>query len=72
MDNKYSTIGENMRYFTYKYKFSSDEWYRPLSFINNKIDIVNSTVNFDIVCTATSIKELCQAQDMGDTQLFNR
>ena len=39
----------------------------------NKIDTyVNSTVNFDIECTATAIKELCQARDMGDTQLFNR
>ena len=73
MDNMYSTIGENMRYFMYKYKFSTDDWYRPLSFLNNKIDTyVNGTVNFDIVCTATAIKELCQARDMGDTQLFNR
>ena len=75
MDNMYSTIGENMRYFMYKYKFSTNDWYRPLSFLNNKIDTyVNSTVNFDIVCTctATAIKELCQAGDMGDTQLFNR
>ena len=73
MDNMYSTIGENMRYFMYKYKFSTNDWYRPLSFLNNKIHTyVNSTVNFDIVCTATAIKELCQARDMGDTQLFNR
>ena len=73
MDNMYSTIGENMRYFMYKYKFSTNDWYRPLSFLNNKIDTyVNSTVNFDIVCTATAIKELCQARDMGDTQFFNR
>ena len=57
MDNMYSTIGENMRYFMYKYKFSTNDWYRPLSFLNNKIDTyVNSTVNFDIVCTATAIK----------------
>ena len=57
----------------YKYKFSTNDWYRPLSFLNNKIHTyVNSTVNFDIVCTATAIKELCQARDMGDTQLFNR
>ena len=33
---------------------------------------LNSTVNFDIVCTATAIKELCQARDMGDTQFYNR
>ena len=73
MDNMYSTIGENMRYFMYKYKFSTNDWYRPLSFLDNKIDTyVNSTVNFDIVCTATAIKELCQARDMGDTQFFNR
>ena len=73
MDIMYSTIGENMRYFMYKYKFSINDWYRPLSFLNNKIDTYAScTVNFDIVCTATAIKELCQVRDMGDTQLFNR
>ena len=72
MDNRYSTIGENMRYLMYKYKFSTNDWYRPF-FLNNKIDTyVISTVNFDILCTATVIKELCQARDMGDTQLFNR
>ena len=60
MDNTYSTIGENMRYFIYQYNFSTNDWYRPLSFLNDKID------------TATAIKELCQARDMGDTQLFNR
>ena len=60
-----------MRYFVYKYKFSTNDWYRPLSFPNNKIDTyVNSTVNFDIVCTATAIKELCRARDIGDTQLL--
>ena len=59
MDNVYSTIGDNMRYFMYKYKFSTNDWYRPLSFLNNKIDTyVKSTVNFDIVCTATAIKEV--------------
>ena len=55
----------------YKYKFSTND--RPVSFLNNKIDtFVNSTMNFDIVCTATANIELCQARDMGDTQLFNR
>ena len=73
MDNMYLTIGENNRYFMYKYKFSTNDWYRQHSFLNNKIDTyVNSTVNFNIVCTATANKELCQARDMGDTQLFNR
>ena len=57
----------------YKYKFSTNDWYRPLFFLNNKIDTyVNCTVNLDVVCTATAIKELYQSQDMGDTQLFNR
>ena len=52
MDNIYSTIGENMRYFMYKYKFSTSDWYWPISFLNNKIDTyVNSTVNFGIVCS---------------------
>ena len=66
MDNMYLTIGENMRYFMYKYKFSTNDWYRPLSFLINKIQsYVNSTVNLDIVCTASAINELCQARDMG-------
>ena len=34
--------------------------------------LINSTVDFDIVCPATAFKQLCQARDMGDTQLFNR
>ena len=73
MDNMHSTVGENIRYFMYKYKFSTNDWYRPLSILNNKIDTyVNSTVNFDTVCTVSAIKELCQARDIGDTQLFNR
>ena len=73
MDNMYLTIDEKMRDFMYKYKFCTNDWYRLLSFLNNKINTyVNSTVNFDIVCTATAIKELCQARDMGDTQFFNR
>ena len=36
----------------FKYKFSTNDWYRPLSFLNNKID---TYVNFDIVYTATAI-----------------
>ena len=34
--------------------------------------LYNCAVNFDIVCTTTSIKELCQDRDMADTQFFNR
>ena len=46
MDNMYLTIGENINII-----FSTNEWHRSLSFLNNKIDIyVNSTVNFDVVC----------------------
>ena len=57
----------------YKYEFSTNDWYWLLSFLNKNINTyVNSTVNFDIVCTATTIKELCHARDMGDKQLFNR
>ena len=66
MDNMYSTIGENMRYFMFKYKFSTNDWYRPLSFLNNKIDTyVNSTVNFGVVCTATAIKRVMSGSRYG-------
>ena len=46
MDNMYSTIGENMRYFRYKYIFSTNDWYRPLSFLNNKIDTYVKSTEF--------------------------
>ena len=43
----------------YKYIFSTNDWHKPLSFLNNKIDTyVNSTVNFDIVCTASLLLQL--------------
>ena len=49
MDNMYLTIGENMRYFMYKCKFSNNVWYGALSSLNNNNTYVNSTVKFDIV-----------------------
>ena len=61
--NTSSTICENMRYFMYKYKFITKYWNKPLSSMKNKIDsYVNITVNIT-VCTATTIKELCEARD---------
>ena len=30
LDNVFTTIGENMRYFMYKYKIREDDWYESI------------------------------------------
>ena len=38
MHNSDTTIGENVRYFKYKYNIVYDDWFNDLSNIFNKID----------------------------------
>ena len=35
--NQGSTIGENIRYFMYKYNILIDDWHRPLSYLVCKV-----------------------------------
>ena len=38
MHNSHTTIGENVRYFMYKYKIVYNDWFNDLSNIYNRID----------------------------------
>ena len=59
-----TTLGENIRYFMFKYGIYMSEWYGPLSELYGKIQkyIINET---SIVnkCTGIAIRDLCNARD---------
>ena len=59
-----TTLGENIRYSTFKYGIYMSEWYGPLSVLYGKIQkhILNET---SIVnkCTGIAIRDLCNARD---------
>ena len=60
MCNTDSTIGENIRYFVYKYDLLYDDGFRDLNRIYEKLDVhVHSNTNYDDVCLADAIRELC-------------
>ena len=68
-----TTIGENIRYFMYKYRINHSDWNGPIIVIFNKIDIyADQHTNIDDKCTATAVRELCETRDMYDTQFFDR
>ena len=68
-----NTIGENKRYFIYKYNILYDDWFNDLNNIYIKIDAhILSISNNDNVCTAgASYQVLCEARDSGLTQVVN-
>ena len=69
MCNTDSTIGEIIRYFIYKYDLLYDDWFRDLDRIYVKLDAhVHSITNYDDVCLADAIRELCEARDSDLTQ----
>ena len=52
-------MGENIRYFMYKYNILYNDWYDNLSNIYVEIDThVRSITNYDNICIAGAIKEL--------------
>ena len=55
-----STMGENIRYFMYKYNLLYNDWYGNLNNIYVKIDTpVSSITNYDNILIAGAIRELC-------------
>ena len=59
-----TTMGENVRYFMYKYNLLNSDWYGDLSKIYLKIDAhVHCITNQDDICIAEAIRELCEARD---------
>ena len=72
MCNTDSTIGENIRYFIYKYDLLYDDWFRDLNRIYIKLDVhVHRITNYDDVCIANAIRELCEDRDSGLTQFVD-
>ena len=73
MHNSDTTIGENVRYFMYKYKIVYDDWFNNLSNIFNTIDShIQNTTQLDDVCLADAIRELCESRDSGIVQFVDR
>ena len=73
MHNSDTTIGENVRYFMYKYKIVYDDWFNDLSNIFNTIDShIQNTTQLDAVCLAGAIRELCESRDSGIVQFVDR
>ena len=75
MHNSDTTIGENVRYFMYKYKIVYDDWFNDLSNIFKRIDNqIKNTKQLDDICLASAIREteLCEARDSDMVQFVDR
>ena len=73
--NTDSIIGKNIRYFICKYDLLYDDWFRDLNRIYEKPDAhvhLHSITNYDDVCHAGAIRELCEARDSGLTQFVDK
>ena len=73
MHNSDTTIGENVRYFMYRYKIVYDDWFNDLFNIFNRIDNqIKNTIQLDDICLASVIRELCETRDSGFKQFVDR
>ena len=67
-----TTIGENIKYFMYKYNVTMSDWYNLFSYIDKKIDVyVNRTVDMNVKYTAHAIQDLCEMRDLHNFELFD-
>ena len=73
MHNSDTTIGENVKYFMYKYKIVYNDWFNDLSNIYNRIDNqIQLITKLDDICLAGAIRELSEARDSGVVQNVDR
>ena len=64
LNNVSTTIGENLRYFMYKYLIQEYDWYESINIIYKKIDsYMLSHFNAKVQCDAAVIRELCESRD---------
>ena len=69
MHNANSTLGENVRYFMYKYNLTLDDWNQNINNIYKKVDMyVNNHADRAVECVAIAIRELCDMRDSDDTR----
>ena len=72
MHNSNSTLGENVRYFMYKYNLTLDDWNQNINKIYKKVDMyVNIHADRAVECVAIAIRELCDMRDSNDTRVFS-
>ena len=75
LNNVSTTIGENLRYFMYKYMIQEYDWYESINIIYKKIDsYMLSHFNAKVQCDAAVIRELCESRDSRTSSdlLFSR
>ena len=72
-----TTLGENIRYFMFKYGIYMSEWYGPLSVLHRKIQkyIIKETSIIN-KCTGIAIHDICNGRDsnvyiMPDTEYIS-
>ena len=67
-----TTIGENIKYFMYKYNLTMSDWYNSFSYIDKKIYVyVNRKVDVNVKYTAHAIQDLCEMRDLHNFELFD-
>ena len=71
--NMNTRIGENMRYFMYKFKITQQDWIQPITVIYRKIDeYIDKYYDCNVESIATAVRELCDSRDMCNNQFFER
>ena len=56
--NMSTTIGENIKYFMYKFNITMSDWYNSFSYIDKKIYVyVNRKVDMNVKYTAHAIQD---------------
>ena len=72
MHNTNTTLGENVRYFMYKYNLTLDDRDQNINNIYKKVDkYVNNHADRAVECVAIAVTELCDMRDSDDTQVFS-
>ena len=64
-------MGENIRYFMYKYNLVYDDWFSNLNNIYIKIEAhVHNITELDDVCVAGEIREFCEARKIHNLMII--
>ena len=67
-----TTLGENKRYFMFKYNISQSDWNQPIHVLYHKIDMYCKINITDVNrCTAAVIREMCESRDSCVPHLLN-
>ena len=72
MHNANNTLGENVRYFMYKYNLTLNDWNQSINKIYKKVYMYENNHAYRAVeCVAIAVRELRDMRDSDDTQVFS-